>query len=44
MSLTALRAFNDPADLRTGYFLLDLWSFADDFDTGTLQHWTVAAP
>jgi hypothetical protein len=40
----ALRAFNEPIDNRTGYFALDLWLFADDFETGDLLHWSFALP
>ena len=44
LSMVALRAFNEPLDNRTGYFTLDLWLFADDFETGDLLHWSSTTP
>lgn len=44
LSMIALRAFNQPTDNRTGYFALNLWLFADDFETGDLRHWSSALP
>ena len=42
--MTALRAFDAPHDMRTGYFVLNLWLFYDDLETGSFEHWTAAVP
>ena len=44
LSMVALRAFNEPLDNRTGYFTLDLWLFADDFESGDTTAWSSAVP
>ena len=44
LSMTALRAFDAPHDMRTGYFVLNLWLFYDDLETGSFEHWTAAVP